>query len=287
MKGIILAGGKATRLYPSTISISKHLIPIYDKPMIYYPLSTLMLAGIKEILIIVNEKDLAAFRLLLQDGSQLGMSISYKIQSTPKGIAEALIIGEEFINGNHVALILGDNIFYGHAFTDLLLNVKKNKGATIFAYAVNDPSGFGIVEIDKESKKIISIDEKPSKPKSNLAITGLYFYDDKASKYAKTIKPSKRGELEITDLNSKYLEQNNINVITLSRGFSWLDTGTPNTLIEASQFVHIIEKRQGFKIGCIEEIAWRNKWIDSIQLLNLSKFFSGEYGKYLTTIIDK
>ena len=287
MKGIILAGGCGTRLYPITRGISKQLLPIYDKPMIYYPLSVLMLAGIKDILIILNEKDLQSYKHLLKDGSHLGITIRYKIQEKPRGIAEALIIGEDFINKDKVALILGDNIFYGHAFTDLLNEAKKNSGATIFAYPINDPSRFGIVEIDKKNNKVISIEEKPLNPKSNLAITGLYFYDSNASKYAKNIRPSKRKELEISDLNKIYLKENKLNVMTISRGFSWLDTGTPNSLIEASQFIHIIEKRQGFKISCIEEIAWRNNWISNSQLKKISAQYTGEYGEYLNKLVDK
>ncbi len=285
MKGIILAGGNATRLYPATISLSKHLIPIYDKPMIYYPLSSLMLAGIKDILIIVNERDLNSYKKLLQDGSHLGISIKYLIQKKPKGIADALIIGEDFIADDKVALILGDNIFYGHAFSDILLKAKKLKGASIFGYPIKDPKRFGIANINKKTKKLISIEEKPNNPKSNIAITGLYFYDNKACKFAKSISPSARNEIEITDVNKMYLKNNKLNLIMLNRGFTWLDTGTPNSLIEASEFVQIIEERQGYKIACVEEIAWRQKWISTNHLKKLSRKYKSTYGLYLKKII--
>ena len=286
MKGIILAGGNATRLYPATISLSKHLIPIFDKPMIYYPLSTLMLAGIRDILIIVNHRDLNSFQNLLHDGSQLGISIKYLIQKKPKGIADALIISEDFISNDNFALILGDNIFYGHALSDILLKAKKLKGASIFGYPIKDPKRFGIANIDKKTNKVISLEEKPNKPKSNIAITGLYFYDKNACRFAKSVSPSERNEIEITDVNKIYLKNNKLNFIMLNRGYTWLDTGTPHSLIEASEFVQIIEERQGYKIACLEEIAWRQKWISTSQLKKISRKFQSAYGLYLKKIIN-
>ena len=268
MKGIVLAGGAGTRLYPASQHISKILLPIYDKPMIYYPLSTLMLAGIKDILIITNEADYDNFTKLLGDGSHLGLNLSYKIQYVQKGIADAFIIGEDFINNEDVALILGDNIFHGHGFSTLMKEaIKKRSGATVFGYLVNDPERFGVVEFD-ENKKAISLEEKPSQPKSNYAVTGLYFYDNNVCQYAKTLKPSKRGELEITDLNRIYLEKDKLNVEILGRGFAWLDTGTHDSMLQASQFVQTMEYNQGVKIACLEEIAYNQGFISKENLLN-------------------
>ncbi len=287
MKGIILAGGSGTRLFPLTSILSKQLLPVYDKPMIYYPLSVLMLAGIRDILIISTPVDLPKFKSLFDDGSSVGISIKYAVQNEPRGIAEAFIIGKEFIGGGNVALILGDNIFYGQGFTDSLgAAVCRETGATIFAYYVNDPVRFGVVEFDVD-KKVKSIEEKPEIPKSNYAVTGLYFYDNKVIDYAEKMKPSKRGELEITDLNREYLMNKELNVELLGRGFAWLDTGTHDSLLEASHFVSTIEKRQGLKIACIEEIAYRMKFIDKNQLkINAEKYKNSDYGKYLRRIIE-
>ena len=288
MKGIILAGGSGTRLHPITKAISKQLIPINDKPMIYYPLSVLMMARIKEILIISTPEDLPNFKRLLGDGSQIGLDITYIEQSKPDGIAKAFILGENFIKGDEVTLILGDNIFYGYDFSKLLINKVKNirKGATVFSYEVSDPSRFGIVEFDK-NRKALSIQEKPKKPKSNQAVVGLYIYDKHVVNYAKKLKPSSRGELEITDINKKYLELNQLNVATLGKGFAWLDTGSSESLQEASQFVNIIEKRQGIKIGCIEEVAYRNNWISKKHIKNIAKGMGrSEYSNYLLKIVN-
>tara|TARA_B100000925_G_scaffold277317_1_gene245180 strand:+ start:635 stop:1513 length:879 start_codon:yes stop_codon:yes gene_type:complete len=284
-KGIILLGGHGSRLYPITKSVNKHLLPIYDKPMVYYSLSILMLVGIREILFITNKEDLYTYKKFFSDGSNLGLKIEYKVQSKPRGIAEAFIIGEKFLDNKPCALILGDNIFYGNNLSKILKKVNlRKKGATVFAYNVNDPSRYGILEFGKNNK-IISIREKPKKPKSNFAVTGLYFYDQKVIKYAKEIKPSARGELEITDINKKYLENKNLNVEKLDRGYAWLDTGTNKSLIEAASFISNIEERQGLKISCIEEIAFKKKFITKKQLLQIAKSLkNSEYGNYLKKI---
>jgi glucose-1-phosphate thymidylyltransferase len=290
MKGIILAGGSGTRLYPLTKAISKQIMPVYDKPMIYYPLSTLMLAGIREVLIISTPRDLPVFKKLLGDGSQLGMDIQYAVQEAPNGLAEAFIIGEDFIGDDSVALVLGDNIFYGQSFSKTLKNahdrVEKNGGATIFGYYVRDPREYGVVEFD-ENGKAISIEEKPAQPKSNYAVPGLYFYDNDVVKIAKTIKPSARGELEITAVNNAYLDRGDLYVETLGRGFAWLDTGNHDMLLAAANFVSTIQKRQGLYVSCIEEIAFKRGFIDAEQLKELAKpLMKSDYGKYLVAVAD-
>lgn len=287
MKGIILAAGAGTRLYPASLPISKILLPIYDKPMIYYPLSTLMLAGIKEVLIITNEADYDNFVKLLGDGSHLGMSIHYKIQYVQRGIADALLVGEDFIGDEDVALILGDNIFHGFGFSTLMKNaIKSNTGATVFGYRVKDPERFGVVEFD-EHKKAISLEEKPQNPKSNYAVTGLYFYDKNVCKYAKTLKPSARGELEITDLNKIYLEKGLLNVEILGRGFAWLDTGTHESMLQASNFISSMELNKGEKIACLEEIAINQGFISAEKVLNYCKDFKSDYYKYIQDTFKK
>lgn len=287
MKGIILAGGSGTRLYPLTMVTSKQLLPVYDKPMIYYPLSTLMLAGIRDILIISTPTDLPNFERLLGDGSSYGINLSYAVQPSPDGLAQAFIIGEKFIDGDSCAMVLGDNIFYGGGLTKHLREAaSREKGATVFGYYVEDPERFGIVEFDKNGKAI-SIEEKPENPKSNYCVTGLYFYDNRVTELVKKVKPSKRGELEITDLNKLYLEDGSLNVVTLSRGYAWLDTGTMDSLAEATEFVKVVENRQGVMVSAVEEIAYVNGWIDKEKLLeSAQKYGKSPYGEHLKRVAD-
>lgn len=287
MKGIVLAGGSGTRLYPLTMVTSKQLLPVYDKPMIYYPLSTLMLAGIREILIISTPEDLPNFERLLGDGSNFGIHLKYKVQPSPDGLAQAFLIGEEFIDGDRCAMVLGDNIFYGSGLTKRLREAAaREEGATVFGYYVDDPERFGIVEFD-ENGKAVSIEEKPEHPKSNYCVTGLYFYDNRVVELAKKVKPSARGELEITDLNRMYLEEGKLNVIQMGRGYAWLDTGTMDALADASEFVKVLERRQGIMLSALEEIAYKNGWIDKDMLIRAAKMYGKSlYGKHLMQVAD-
>ena len=287
-KGLILAGGSGTRLYPMTQAISKQLLPVFDKPMIYYPLSTLMLTGIRDILLISTPEDAPRFEALLKDGSQWGINIQYCVQKSPDGLAQAFILGESFIGNNHSTLVLGDNIFYGHDFHQLLLNAKhREEGATIFTYHVQDPERYGVAEFDVKNQ-VISLEEKPIKPKSNFAVTGLYFYDEDVVELVKILKPSKRGELEITDLNRLYLDQHNLHVEVMGRGYAWLDTGTYESLLEASQFIATLENRQGLKVACPEEIAYRQQWITANELESLAApLLKNGYGQYLQRILQE
>lgn len=288
MKGIVLAGGSGTRLYPITKGTSKQLLPIYDKPMVYYPISVLMLAGIRDILIISTPDDMPGFKRLLGNGSQFGVKFSYAIQPSPDGLAQAFLIGEEFIDGDSCALVLGDNIYFGESFGRKLETVvQRTDGATVFGYQVMDPERFGVVEFD-ENNRAVSLEEKPSEPKSNWAVTGLYFYDKNVVEMAKRVKPSARGELEITTLNEMYLELGNLHVEKLGRGFAWLDTGTHESLLEASQFIHTIEQRQGFKVACLEEIAYRKSWLTKDEVLEQAKILSKtQYGQYLQMLVEE
>ncbi len=287
-KGIILAGGSGTRLYPITKGVSKQLLPIYDKPMIYYPLSVLMLAGIQDVLIITTPEDKESFERLLGDGSQFGIRLQYAIQPSPDGLAQAFIIGEDFIGNSNVCLVLGDNIFYGQGFTPMLKQaVARGQGATVFGYQVKDPERFGVVEFD-EQRRAVSLEEKPKHPKSNYAVTGLYFYDNDVIQIAKQVKPSDRGELEITTVNQMYLERGDLNVELLGRGFAWLDTGTHASLLEAAQFVETLEKRQGYKVACLEEIAFNHGWLTMEQILKIGQSMSkNDYGQYLISLVEQ
>lgn len=288
MKGIVLAGGSGTRLYPLTIATSKQLLPVYDKPMIYYPFSVLMLAGIREVLIISTERDLPGFESLLGDGSRLGMSVSYKVQPSPDGLAQAFVLGEEFVNGDACALVLGDNVFYGGGLTDAVRSAAaKKSGATVFATYVDDPERFGVVEFDS-SMRAVSVEEKPANPKSNYAVTGLYFYDSRVCELAKKVKLSERGEYEITDLNRMYLEEGSLDVKLLHRGSAWLDTGTMESLYQAGEFVRVVEHNQGLKIAALEEIAYLNGWIDGEELLRAARMFGkSTYGQYLSKVANR